>query len=225
MYKHVLFSSLLTVGLLAACSAGESEPSNPGRSNGAPNGDQAASPTDPAAPGNDPSVAAGAGADAGNVVVEQPVTFETVKIAFDDVDAGVRITDQYGKHATFSSDPGCGCDTSVSAGLAASAPNYLFTYYACPTGPTASIFVDFVRPVRNVRFTLVGVNSDAKVAEVRLARGAEAAETRDMIGLGNYTKPVTFQSEAEGVTRLEITRVNDAFGLGFDDLAFDFPSR
>jgi hypothetical protein len=141
-------------------------------------------------------------------------------IGFDDLATGTDVTGQY-PHATFSSDPGCSCQASDAAGIAASAPNYIFTYYTCPTGATASVYVDFDVPVHKLAFKGVGVNNDTKVATLRVVTASETHSV-DMIGRGDPSTPMLVDlSEFEHVTRLEIVDVDDLYGMGFDDFVFE----
>jgi hypothetical protein len=140
-------------------------------------------------------------------------------IGFDDLVTGTDVSAQY-PHATFSSDPGCACQASDAAGMAASAPNYIFTYYTCPNGASASVFVDFDVPVHELSFKGVGVNGAAKVATLRVTND-EGVQTVDMVGQGDPTTPVQVDlTKFQHVTRLEIVDVNDDYGMGFDDFVF-----
>lgn len=140
-------------------------------------------------------------------------------VGFDDLRTGTDVTGQY-PHATFSSDPGCACETSDAAGMAASAPNYVFTYYTCPTGATASVFVDFDVAVHDLSFKGVGVNNAVKVATIHVMTD-DGVHTVDMVGQGDPTTPVLVDlSRFQHVTRLEIVDVNDPYGMGFDDFVF-----
>lgn len=230
MNKYVFAAPLFGLVFLAACSS-----SSDGDQASSPTGAQ--NPTNPA--GSDPNAAANAGgggkgsSDEGSKDPKAepkdpeptPITYKNVALHFDELTAGARVVDQYAQYLTFSSDEGCGLDASTSAGLAASPPNYLMSYYSCANGPSASIFIDFAKPVRNPRVTFVGVNSGTKVADVKIVRGAALApDAREVVGLGSYSKPVLFDATGvAGVTRIEITNVNDAYGLGIDDLSFDVP--
>jgi hypothetical protein len=161
--------------------------------------------------------------DASSSDTGTPTTWVPVAIGFDDLATGTDVTTQYAAHATFSSDPGCACRASSDAGLAASPPNYIFTYYTCATGPTASVFVDFPRPVRKVSFKGIGVNDASKVATIHVVT-ASGTQSVDLVGKGDYAVPVVVDlSSYQDVTRLEIVGVNDAYGMGFDDFAFEFP--
>jgi hypothetical protein len=149
--------------------------------------------------------------------------YQAVTINFDNVATGTNVTTQYSAHATFSSDPGCACQASSDAGLAASPPNYIFTFYTCPTGATASVFVDFAKPVRGLSFKGIGVNDTGKVATINVVTAA-GKQSLDMMGQGNYAVPVKVDlSSFSDVTRLEIVHPNDFEGMGFDDFAFQFP--
>jgi hypothetical protein len=141
-------------------------------------------------------------------------------IGFDDLATGTDVTQQY-PHATFSSDPGCSCQASDAAGIAASPPNYLFTYYTCPTGPTASVYVDFDVPVGKLSFKGVGVNDATKVATLHVVT-VGGTYSVDMVGQGDPSTPVLVDlSRFQHVVRLEIVDVDDPWGMGFDDFAFD----
>lgn len=153
-----------------------------------------------------------------------PIEFARHTIGFDDVAAGTTITTQYAAFATFSTDAGCALTTSTSAGVAASKPNYVWTYYSCQSGASASYFADFTKPVRHVSFALVGVNSTQKCATARLVHSDKSVTTTDVVGKGNYAVPVVVDlASSTDVVRLEIVDVSDPYGLGLDDVAFDFP--
>jgi len=162
----------------------------------------------------------------GSESADAPATthYDRITLAFDEVAGQTTITSQYASHATFSTDAGCEISTSSSAGVASSQPNYIWTYYSCDHGPSASYFIDFAKPVKHISFALVGVNSSSKCATVRLVHGNGNADTSDAIGKGDYSIPVAVDLPASSdVKRLEIVDVDDAYGLGVDDLAFDFP--
>jgi len=78
--------------------------------------------------------------------------------------------------------------------------------------------------VKHVSVSLVGVNSGSKVATLRLVHSDGSSGSLDIIGLGSYMQPVVVDRPGSvDVVRLEITDVQDAYGLGLDDLAFDVP--
>jgi hypothetical protein len=204
--------------VLCACSGTSGSPTGFGGGGGSGDDGGSGSPVD-GATSHDSS----GGSDAGGDDASQPTSYAPMSIGFDDLPTGTDVTNQYAVHATFSSDPGCACRASDDAGLAASPPNYVFTYYTCANGPTASVFVDFAKPVRKLSFKGIGVNDSTKVATLHIVT-ASGTQSVDMIGKGDYAVPVLVDlSQYDGVTRLEIVDVSDAYGMGFDDFAFEFP--
>lgn len=153
-----------------------------------------------------------------------PQTYTPVVINFDDLDSGDYVTDQYAQYAIFSSDSDCDFEVTSDASLAESNPYYIFSYYSCAEGSSAPLHVAFTKPVRNFSFKAVGVNFGNKVATVKVTHGGGTIE-QDMIGHGSYSTPVIVDLSAyEDVTRLDVVDVDDDYGLGFDDFAFDFPN-
>lgn len=151
-------------------------------------------------------------------------TYSRKTLAFDELTDGTEVTDQYKKWVTFSSEAGCALEVSSSAGLAVSEPYYLMTYYSCAQGESASIFMDFAKPVRAPKLAFVGVNGSAKVATLKLVHEDGTTSQRDVTGKGNYATPVVVDLPKENdVTRIEIVDVDDDYGLGIDDLSFDVP--
>jgi hypothetical protein len=209
------------IGALAACTA---TATSSGDGTGAPAG--AGDDAKPATPPGEAPAPPPVGIDGGSEAAK-PVTYTSQKLGFDELASGTTVTNQYAKTttATFSSDPGCSLEVTSAAGVAASKPNYLFTYYTCATGPSASMFIDFAKPVKNVSFSLVGVNSSTKCATARWVKKDGTKTTADVIGKGNYMDPVVVTSTATDVVRLEIVDVNDAYGLGLDDVSFDSPDE
>lgn len=221
MQRLVFAVSLIALGAASACSSASSDASN-----APPTGAPSTSRPDGGATEND---GGGGGGGGGGSSTPPPdaapvITYARQTISFDDVAEGTTILAQYAKWATFSSDPGCACSTTGSAGLAASSPSYLWTYYSCANGDAAAMNVAFTKPVRALRFKLVGVNGSGKVATARLLNRDGTKTTKDAIGKGDYATPVVVDlADATDITRLEIVDVNDAYGLGLDDLEFDFP--
>ena len=166
----------------------------------------------------------GGGGDAVAEAATKPTTYTHKKLSFDELPSGTNITCQYAAWLTLSTDPGCRISTSSSAGVAASKPNYLWTYNSCAKGDSASFFIDFAKPAQKISFALVGVNGSSKVATARIVRKDGTKTTKDIVGKGSYSTPVVVDvSSFTDVTRVEIVDVNDSYGLGLDDLEFDFP--
>ena len=218
MQRLVFAVSLIALGAASACSSASSDASND-----PPTGAPSTSRPDGGATENDGG-GGGGGSSTSPPDAAPVITYARQTISFDDVAEGTTILAQYAKWATFSSDPGCACSTTGSAGLAASSPSYLWTYYSCANGDAAAMNVAFTKPVRALRFKLVGVNGSGKVATARLLHRDGTKTTKDAIGKGDYATPVVVDlADATDITRLEIVDVNDAYGLGLDDLEFDFP--
>jgi len=216
----------LSVRLVTICAASALACSS-SSSSGTGSGSGSGGSSSPA--GGDGSSESGNGGDPGKGEGQTPagpapVTYKHVTLGFDDVPTDTHVTNQYAQYAVFSSDPGCSCDAADDADMASSKPNYIFTYYTCDKGETASIFADFAKPVRGIKFKLVGVNNDAKVAAVRLVKSDGTSVKKDVTGPAddNMTLRVDVSSESD-VKRLELIEVSDDYGLGLDDLELDFP--
>jgi hypothetical protein len=216
--------ALLPTAVLALCACGGSDSDGAWRPNSAGSagsgwggqGGQSAGGT--AGQGGQGGAAAGSGGAGG-----QGGSLPNVVIGFDDLAYDTVITNQYATHATFSSDPGCACAARSDGGFAVSKPNFLFTYYSCTNGAHASVFVDFTKPVSNLSFKAIGVETNGKAATIN-AITSQGIKTSELTGHGDYNAPVTVDlSEYTGITRLEIVDVLEASGVGFDDFAFAFP--
>ncbi|MCB9791389.1 MAG: hypothetical protein H6741_01565 [Alphaproteobacteria bacterium] len=158
----------------------------------------------------------------GTVESEVPEVWTSAWISFDNVSGAV--TTQYDELATFSSEEGHQLITTTAGGFAVSEPNFVCT----ATGGTSlncdrDIYVDFTHPVRSVRIWAVGCNTDGVIARARLLDGDTLLGEEDLIGDGDDADPELIDLSAySGVTRLEIVEVSDAYGLGFDDLSFEW---
>ena len=206
--------------VIAACSAGgPASVRDVGAAAGAPGaaGDDAGATS--GAEGSPEDGGGSTDADAAGAVGYVPVT-----LGFDDVALGTKITTQYAAHATFSSDPGCALETDQDT-VTSSNPNLVMTYYSCDTGENASVFVDFAKPVRELSFMAIGVNDTTKVATLHVVTRSGTSSV-DLVGRGDPDTPFRVDlTKYTDVTRLEVTDVTDSYGLGFDDFAFEEPSR
>lgn len=221
-----LLSPLLFLGLCAssaACSSTDATNGPPSGSSSSGGGEIPDTGTGGPASSSGGPGDGGAG-DTGTDATVKPTTYTHKKLSFDELPSGTDITSQYAAWLTLSTDPGCKISTSSSAGVAASQPNYLWTYYSCTKGDSASFFIDFAKPAQKVSFTLVGVNGASKVATARIVQKDGTKTMKDIVGKGSYATPVVVDvSSFTDVIRLEIVDINDAYGLGLDDLEFDFP--
>ncbi len=146
--------------------------------------------------------------------------FATV-INFDNLAAGVAVTNQYSASATFSSVTG-EVNATTAQDLGSSLPNFICT---APVGGsidcTHDVFVDFTNPVNNLTFLAVGVNNVGVVAEVNVFENGSFFNTVNIIGAGTPFTPLTVNLSAfSNVTRIEIVNDIDAAGIGYDDFSF-----
>ncbi len=218
----------VTLGLVACSSGstsggGQSSGSSGNQADSKDGGGQASSSGSSGSSGSPTDSGASRGSnDSG---ADAAVTYDYHLFNFDELAEGTTVTNQYATWATFSSDAGCSVSATSSAGVAASQPNYLWTYYSCATGPSASYFIDFAKPVRGFKVKIVGVNDTDRVATINLVKSDQSKTSHDVTGQGNYTVPVAVDLSSEtDVVRVEIVNVNDSFGLGIDDVELDFPS-
>jgi hypothetical protein len=201
-----LTAGLSFIALVSACSGGSSVPSSEASKladGGAGDGSAASSPS----------------ADASS-----PVASTTVLIDFDDLTTDADVTTQFAEHVVFSSDAPAVNRAVNPLDLGQSKPNFLSTWMFPTEGGHASTYLDFARPVANVRFNALGVDNDAVVAHVRVLKGKEVLGVVDIVGAGTNRVPIPVDLSAwSGITRIEIIDVKDLGGIGLDDFRFDFP--
>jgi hypothetical protein len=155
----------------------------------------------------------------------RPIRYARKTLAFDELAVGTIVEDQYAQWVRWSTDAGCKLSASRDAGVAASQPNYIWTYYSCANGASASIAMTFAVPVQRVSFKLVGVNSNAIVATARVYRSGGTHTDQQVKGKGSYLAPVLVELAEADVSKVELVNITDAYGLGVDDLDFEFPER
>jgi hypothetical protein len=190
--------------MLAACDDGASSSADPSASNpSAPNptspssASDLATPTDLALPQRTP-----------------------VLINFDDLPTNTTITDQYAAHARFSSEPGVPITAEDWINDGQSPPNYL----SAGSGNDVKhpLYVDFTKPVRNLKFVATGVTDRGTVAHVRVLGGSQLLSSVDLVGQGNDYQPVRIDLTAlSDVTRIEVVDITDSYGIVYDDFSFD----
>lgn len=166
------------------------------------------------------------GADGGadGASAPPPTEYGPHLVGFDDLASGTDITDQYKQWFTVGSTPGCALQTSNNYDFGQSKPNYALTYFSCAAGATADVTFTFARPVRKITFKGVGINGAKGVALMTLTHpdGSTSSASLDGAGAPLGTTPITVPDTAP-VTKLSITKIQDDYGIGFDDLAFEFP--
>jgi hypothetical protein len=157
-----------------------------------------------------------------------PTTYTHVLINFDDLADGTSITTQYAAHATFASSSGCASQATANADFGQSLPNYVTTYFSCATGDTAPVMITFAQPVKNITLSGIGVNASAseRAATFKITHSDGTSETMDWMGAGDpeTAEPLDLTKYSD-VVELDFVDVVDAYGIGYDDLAFDFPDN
>jgi hypothetical protein len=149
-------------------------------------------------------------------------TYAPVQIDFEDLPAGTILTDQYGAHASFSTDSSSqvtvwnfydfGTGQYIQTGL-----TYGFSGFP--------LYVDFAKPIRNLKFIMLGANSNSECAQLRIIHGG-VTDTAPLVGYGSPTTPLSVDvSSYDQVTRIEIVNITDLDSLGFDAFHFDFPNE
>jgi hypothetical protein len=225
-YMHPTIRVLSAISLCCACSSGSSEPvSAPQGVDGGVDGSSRETPNPSPSDAGPASVEAGPADAAISLDATQAVTYGRKPVAFDELASGTVVEGQYAQWLRLSTDAGCNLSAASDAGVAASQPNYIWTYYSCANGASASINMAFVKPVQRVSFKLVGVNSGATVATARVYRKDGTHADHPVVGKGSYLTPVLVTLAETDVTKVELVNISDAFGLGLDDLGFEFPER
>ncbi len=147
--------------------------------------------------------------DGGHQVRWVPVTID-----FDDI-LDREVSDQYAESAIFSTTGGAAV-LIRTAGRNDTDPNFICSDTRC----RADLFVDFTRPVRDLRFTGVEVNNTGDVAMMVIHHeGGTASEP--LVGDGTSVPLIVDLSAYVSVTRLEVVMITEATGIGFDTFVFE----
>jgi hypothetical protein len=160
-------------------------------------------------------VANGIASDPVDVVVRDPITID-----FDALATGVVVTSQY-SDATFSSAAGFD-NTTVALASGGSPPN------AIETGPSGGspdglhdTYVDFPCPVGSLSFNAIAVDNVGPVANVNVYESGVLTATVPVTGAGTPAVPVRVDlTSFNNVTRVGLTGITDAGGMGWDDFVF-----
>ena len=157
---------------------------------------------------------------AGALCLSAPLSAQTV-INFDNLNNGDVVTNQYAG-VTFSSTAGNVNYITAQSGYNGSKPNFICT------GPVRSsincaapTFIDWVSAVTGVKISGLGINDVGKVAEAHLFNGATNLGTFNIMGNAQGLDPLVLDFTGYGaITRLELTNITDAAGIGWDDLTY-----
>lgn len=209
-------AAVLAIGCSSSSSPGSANPGDGSGQSGDGSGSDAGS-----------SARDGGSSGATDSGATKPTTYSHVLLNFDDLSSGTSIQTQYAAHATFSS-PTAGCDSQAidNYDFGQSPPNYVTTYFSCDTGDTAPVTITFAKPVKNITLSGIGVNGSGKVATFTIKHSDGKTETADWNGAGDPMTPEPVDlTKFTDVAELDVTDITDAYGVGYDDLAFDFPDN
>jgi hypothetical protein len=149
--------------------------------------------------------------------------YDQVTINFDDLPNAATVTNQYGAHASFSSEAGHFNTTQARSEPGSSPPNYLCASQSAGVcGFNYATYVDFARPVGMLSFHAIGVQTaHAKFGQVRVSYAGGTVDV-DMVNPSANSYVVVDLSMYDLVNRIEITNTDPA-GIGLDDFLFEFP--
>ncbi len=169
-----------------------------------------------------PTRDAGPGADVDSP--PPPAKYSHHLVNFDELPSGTSVTDQYKQWFTVTTVAGCELETSANYDFGQSKPNYLLTYFSCGSGATADVTFTFRKPVRKVTFKGIGINGTKDVALMKVthADGSTSAVSLDGAGAPLTPLPVALPDTAP-IAKLLFTNIDDAYGIGLDDLGFESP--
>lgn len=172
---------------------------------------------------NEPSTSArphpSASHDAGGAA--KSVVYEPVHVDFEDLKTGTVVTDQYEDHVSFSTEPAH--DVKVTFNHNFGTGNYIQTAIVeGNTGP--SLFVEFAKPVNDLKFVVLAANSADAFADVNIFQNGKKTDTVSLKGHGNPVINVDVDlSTYDQVTKIEIVNVTDFDNVAYDDFTFSFP--
>jgi len=147
--------------------------------------------------------------------VEEECKLKEVFIDFDDVPSGTLITDQY-ENVVFSGDPAPYASSTMNLGN--SQPNYLQSGYWC----TGTIILEFIKPVDNFSFFVVGTNNSGNVGSIKIET-ISGNYDEYLEGDGKLSNPnLQDFSEYSGIKKITIHEITDSFGLTYDDFSFTY---
>jgi hypothetical protein len=160
---------------------------------------------------------------------ESGFTWQAKAIRFDTLSFKDQVTTQFASEATFTAAAGFAWVGNYSwasiSPVVTSPPNFLCVGDIGTAGPDCcnkDLYVDFIRPVRNLKFKAMGVENLGKVAQVRVFRSGTYAQTVDVLAPGSdAVATVVDLSQFDDITRIELVNVTDVAGLCWDDFEFD----
>jgi hypothetical protein len=159
-------------------------------------------------------------------LVAPAIPARAVVINFDNLGPQVAVTNQY-PEATFSSDPGGAAVYTIPLAIPGwyktSSPNFICSG-TDSTVPDCvhDIFVNFTNPVNQLKFYSTGANDAGPAqANVDVWTTKGYAGSAPVPGDGVlFDAQLVDLSGFTNVTKIEIDKIVDPYGLGFDDFSF-----
>ena len=151
-----------------------------------------------------------------------PAAAQQVAIDFDQLSTAARVGPAEWPEAVFSPMAPANGVMTYATPMGSSPPNFICTSVDETITCLDPLSVDFPLPVRHLTFFAVGVNRRGRAASVRVFEQGQHTATVDVIGSGHGALPVLVDlSSFVDVTRIELYDVDDPYGVGWDDFAFE----
>ena len=142
---------------------------------------------------------------------------DKVKIDFDDLAVGTRITDQYAL-VKFSTDDG-----QYNQVISDWAAHAIGTLPLSSNNYDRNLYVDFKLPADDLKFDFGWVNQTGEIGQVHVFQDGPDGPietTVPMIGPGDMTIGTMDLGQYKGITRIEIVGIIDPAGLVYDNFTF-----
>jgi hypothetical protein len=152
---------------------------------------------------------------------------EAVTVGFDDLTDATEVGDHYLPHATFSAGAGNAFRSYDLTGINLD-PITPPCMGAVQHQSDASDYtlaeeftVTFPRGAVNLKFTMLGVNTNGAFGQVTVQTASGEARTIPLAGAGNPQTPVEVDLSSQGhVTSMHVHSLSDSYGLGYDNFTF-----
>lgn len=147
-----------------------------------------------------------------------------VAFDFESLAGGTDVTNQF-PEASFSSNPGYAARVfAAKPGSYGTSGTNLITTAESSGGFdfVHDLFVDFTDPVDDLTFLVAADHNGGVIGQITVFQNATLAGSMKIIGDADATTPFLADlSGYDGITRIEITKVSDSFGLLYDDFYFE----
>lgn len=156
------------------------------------------------------------------------IVTQDIIVDFDDQLGGlppIQTNGLFNDHVTFSTNDDNILMIFEGAGfVGGSSPNLLTAGVSTTTDNfNGDIYMDFTAAANNVSLDIASDNDLGNIALLSIAH-AGGTDVIDVVGNGNFTDVIAMDlTQYMDVTRIELYRITDEFGLGIDNLAFTAP--